>query len=153
MTSTATTPSRTQRYGGQATTPVDRFVWFPIRVAPPEPADTALRGRCVLVMGGEPATRLLVESALRDAGARVVTCPLPEPEADIAAAAAAVVETAGGVDGIVDLARTRSYWLRADERTRDRVESNLREYFRDEHPVTEAIELPYMCLAYLLQRG
>ena len=103
MTSTATTPSRTQRYGGQATTPVDRFVWFPVRVAPPEPADTALRGRCVLVMGGEPASRLLVESALRDAGARVVTCPLPEPGADIAAAAAAVVETAGGVDGIVDL--------------------------------------------------
>ena len=103
MTSTATTPSRTQRYGGQATTPVDRFVWFPVRVAPPEPADTALRGRCVLVMGGEPASRLLVESALRDAGARVVTCPLPEPGADVAAAAAAVVETAGGVDGIVDL--------------------------------------------------
>src|SRR5699024_2229550 len=61
--------------------------------------------------------------------------------------------TALDVDGIVDLARTRSYWLRADERTRDRVESNLREYFREEHPVTEAIELPYRCLAYLLDRG
>src|SRR5699024_9736827 len=49
--------------------------------------------------------------------------------------------------------RTRSYWLRSDERTRDRVESNLREYFRDERPVTDAIELPYMCLAYLLERS
>jgi hypothetical protein len=41
----------------------------------------------------------------------------------------------------------------SDERTRDRVESNLREYFRDERPVTDAIELPYMCLAYLLERS
>ncbi|WP_209326069.1 class I SAM-dependent methyltransferase [Brevibacterium renqingii] len=57
-----------------------------------------------------------------------------------------------GVDGIVDLARTRSYWLRSNETTRARVETNLREYFRDEHPVTGAIELPYMCLAYLLER-
>src|SRR5699024_3325929 len=57
------------------------------------------------------------------------------------------------VDGIVDLARTRSYCLRSDERTRDRVGSTLRAYFRDERPVTDAIELPYMCLAYLLERS
>src|SRR5699024_12591453 len=79
----------------------------------------------------------------------------PRPGAGLRLTDHRIVEftTALDVDGIVDLARTRSYWLRADERTRDRVESNLREYFRDEHPVTEAIELPYMCLAYLLQRG
>ncbi|AZU00779.1 MULTISPECIES: class I SAM-dependent methyltransferase [Brevibacterium] len=56
------------------------------------------------------------------------------------------------VDGIVDLARTRSYWLRSDEKTRNRVESNLREYLRVEHPIPDRAELPYMCLAYLLQR-
>src|SRR5699024_4154868 len=79
----------------------------------------------------------------------------PRPGAGLRLTDHRIVEftTALDIDGIVDLARTRSYWLRADERTRDRVESNLREYFRDEHPVTEAIELPYMCLAYLLQRG
>src|SRR5699024_8463848 len=43
--------------------------------------------------------------------------------------------TALDVDSIDELARTRSYWIQADERTRDRVESNQREYFRDEHPV------------------
>ncbi|RBP64731.1 methyltransferase family protein [Brevibacterium sanguinis] len=57
------------------------------------------------------------------------------------------------VDGVVDLARTRSYWLRSNERTRERVESNLRGYFAGEHPIAEAMELPYMCLAYLLRAG
>ena len=55
------------------------------------------------------------------------------------------------VDGIVDLARTRSYWLRSNEATRTRVETNLREYFRDEHPVSGTVDVPYMCLAYLLE--
>ncbi|WP_152346467.1 class I SAM-dependent methyltransferase [Brevibacterium sp. CFH 10365] len=56
------------------------------------------------------------------------------------------------VDGIVDLARTRSYWLRSNETTRTRVESNLREYLRVEHPVPDTVDLPYLCLAYLLER-
>ena len=79
----------------------------------------------------------------------------PRPGAGLRLTDHRIVEftTALDVDGIVDLARTRSYWLRSDERTRDRVESNLREYFRDERPVTDAIELPYMCLAYLLERS
>ncbi|WP_181273760.1 class I SAM-dependent methyltransferase [Brevibacterium oceani] len=54
-------------------------------------------------------------------------------------------------DGIVDLARTRSYWLRSNAATRSRVESNLREYLSTEHPITGAVDLPYMCLAYLLE--
>lgn len=57
------------------------------------------------------------------------------------------------VDGIVDLARTRSYWLRSNEKTRARVEANLRGYFSVEHPVSGTVDLPYMCLAYLLERG
>lgn len=55
------------------------------------------------------------------------------------------------VDSIVDLARTRSYWLRSNQTTRGRVESNLRGYFSFEHPVDGELELPYMCLAYVLQ--
>ncbi|WP_166971705.1 class I SAM-dependent methyltransferase [Brevibacterium atlanticum] len=55
------------------------------------------------------------------------------------------------VDGIVALARTRSYWLRSNAATRNRVESNLREYLSTEHPITGAVDLPYMCLAYLLE--
>lgn len=55
------------------------------------------------------------------------------------------------VEGIVDLARTRSYWLRSNQATRTRVESNLREYFSLEHPVDGELELPYMCLAYVLK--
>lgn len=55
------------------------------------------------------------------------------------------------VDGTVDLARTRSYWLRSNQTTRARVEANLREYFTLEHPIDGALELPYMCLAYVLK--
>ncbi len=61
-------------------------------------------------------------------------------------------DTPISVDGVVDLARTRSYWLRSEQRTRERVESNLREYFATEHPVAGEMRLPYMCLAYLLRR-
>ena len=55
------------------------------------------------------------------------------------------------IDGIVDLARTRSYWLRSDAATRARVESNLRGYLTEEHPIDGAVDLPYMCLAYVLE--
>lgn len=55
------------------------------------------------------------------------------------------------VDGIVDLARTRSYWLRSNEATRARVESNLHDYLSRERPVVGELELPYMCLAYVLE--
>ncbi|MCF2574323.1 class I SAM-dependent methyltransferase [Brevibacterium sp. UCMA 11754] len=53
--------------------------------------------------------------------------------------------------GIVDLARTRSYWLRSNQTTRSRVESNLREYFSVERPFDGELDLPYMCLAYVLR--
>ncbi|GAA3831523.1 class I SAM-dependent methyltransferase [Brevibacterium ammoniilyticum] len=56
------------------------------------------------------------------------------------------------VDGIVDLARTRSYWLRSDETIRERVETNLRGYLSEEHPISGTVDLPYMCLAYVLDR-
>ncbi|MDN5634708.1 MAG: class I SAM-dependent methyltransferase [Brevibacterium sp.] len=55
------------------------------------------------------------------------------------------------VDGIVDLARTRSYWLRSNEVTRARVESNLYDYFSLDHPVAGELDLPYLCLAYVLR--
>ncbi|WP_309130287.1 class I SAM-dependent methyltransferase [Brevibacterium sp.] len=78
----------------------------------------------------------------------------PRPGAGFALVEHALIEfdTPITVDGVIDLARTRSYWLRSNERTRARVESNLREYFTTEHPVTGTMGLPYMCLAYLLQR-
>lgn len=56
------------------------------------------------------------------------------------------------VDGIVDLARTRSYWLRSTETIRERVETNLRGYLSEEHPISGTVDLPYMCLAYVLDR-
>lgn len=56
------------------------------------------------------------------------------------------------VEGIVGLARTRSYWLRSSQATRTRVESNLREYlFSLDHAVDGQLELPYMCLVYVLR--
>lgn len=57
------------------------------------------------------------------------------------------------VEGIVDLARTRSYWLRSNAATRLRVESNLVDYFSHEHSVEGELKLPYLCLGYLLQLG
>lgn len=58
------------------------------------------------------------------------------------------------VDGIVALAATRSYWLRSDTRTRERVERNIRWYFGEEHPVgeDERIDLPYLCLSFRAER-
>ncbi|MGC3021226.1 MULTISPECIES: class I SAM-dependent methyltransferase [unclassified Brevibacterium] len=77
----------------------------------------------------------------------------PQPGAGLELIADRLVEftTPLDVDGIVDLARTRSYWLRSNEATRTRVETNLRGYFRDEHPVSGTVDVPYMCLAYLLE--
>lgn len=79
----------------------------------------------------------------------------PQPGAGLTLIDHTLVEftTALYVDGIVDLARTRSYWLRSNQATRDRVESNLRDYFRVEHPVESTVDLPYLCLAYLLELG
>lgn len=57
------------------------------------------------------------------------------------------------VDGVVDLTRTRSYWLRASPATRDRVEANLRDYLCRELQLDGEFELPYMCLAHLLRLG
>lgn len=78
----------------------------------------------------------------------------PQPGAGLTLIDHTLVEFATelSVDGIVDLARTRSYWLRSNEKTRARVESNLREYLRVEQPVPDTVDLPYMCLAYLLER-
>ncbi|WP_423057305.1 class I SAM-dependent methyltransferase [Brevibacterium linens] len=78
----------------------------------------------------------------------------PDPGAGLTLIDHRLVEftTELSVDGIVDLARTRSYWLRSDEKTRARVESNLREYLSVEHPIPDTVHLPYMCLAYLLER-
>ncbi|WP_051297738.1 class I SAM-dependent methyltransferase [Brevibacterium album] len=68
------------------------------------------------------------------------------------------------VGDLVALAATRTYWLRGDERTRARVEGNLREFLTGEgrelalasghatpgHAEGEPVvyELPYVCLAY-----
>lgn len=78
----------------------------------------------------------------------------PQPGAGLTLIDHALVEFATelSVDGIVDLARTRSYWLRSNETTRTRVETNLREYLSVEHPIPDTVQLPYMCLAYLLER-
>ena len=57
------------------------------------------------------------------------------------------------LEGIVDLARTRSYWLRSNAATRARVEFNLVDYLSHDHPIEGEIELPYMCLGYLLELG
>ena len=78
----------------------------------------------------------------------------PDPGAGLTLIDHRLVEftTELSVDGIVDLARTRSYWLRSNEKTRARVESNLREYLSVEHPIPDTVHLPYMCLAFLLER-
>ena len=64
------------------------------------------------------------------------------------------------IDDVVDLARTRSYWLRSDERIRARVERNIREFLGEEGRLPAAaagdhreqsgtFRLPYLCLGYL----
>lgn len=78
----------------------------------------------------------------------------PQPGAGFELVDHALVEftTSITVDGIVDLARTRSYWLRSNEAVRQRVEDNLRGYLTHEHPIDGEVELPYICLAYALER-
>lgn len=64
------------------------------------------------------------------------------------------------VETVVELARTRSYWLRSDARIRARVERNIREFLGEEGRLlaaaagdhreqTGAFRLPYLCLGYL----
>ncbi|HJA37443.1 MAG TPA: class I SAM-dependent methyltransferase [Candidatus Brevibacterium intestinigallinarum] len=64
------------------------------------------------------------------------------------------------IDEVVELARTRSYWLRSDDRIRVRVERNIREFLGEEGRLlaaaagdhreqTGTFRLPYLCLGYL----
>lgn len=50
------------------------------------------------------------------------------------------------VERAVELAATRSYWLRSDEATRARVAGNIRDFLGREHPMPEPFGLPYLCL-------
>ncbi|WP_019157375.1 class I SAM-dependent methyltransferase [Brevibacterium senegalense] len=69
-------------------------------------------------------------------------------------------ETEVTVETVVDLARTRSYWLRSDAHIRARVERNIREFLGEEGRLlaaaagdhceqTGTFRLPYLCLGYL----
>lgn len=62
--------------------------------------------------------------------------------------------TPATIEDIVGLASTRSYWLRSSPAVRRRVEANLRWFFTHEQPLAEgeAIDLPYLCLAYRATR-
>ena len=74
--------------------------------------------------------------------------------------------TGVSADDVVELAATRSYWLRSGPRVRERVEANIRSFLSDEGRGLAAesgslltaagepdmFELPYLCLAYLTQR-
>lgn len=53
------------------------------------------------------------------------------------------------VEQVFDLTRTRAYWLRSNQKTRERVESNLRWYLHEHlgHQPGARIELPYRTLA------
>lgn len=69
-------------------------------------------------------------------------------------------------DDVVELAATRSYWLRSEPRVRERVESNIRSFLADDGRELAAesgsliaaagepdmFDLPYLCLAYLTRR-
>ncbi len=58
------------------------------------------------------------------------------------------------VDTVVKLAATRSYWLRSNDRTRARVEANIRDYLAQEagFDTTGTFELPYLCLVSISRR-
>jgi NAD(P)-dependent dehydrogenase (short-subunit alcohol dehydrogenase family) len=80
-----------------------RFTWFPVEVPAlsPTPA-AALAGKRIIIVNGRPSAAERVAHAL----ARGAACPYifaPPPDADIAAAAHALVRQIGTVDGIVDL--------------------------------------------------
>lgn len=55
---------------------------------------------------------------------------------------------------IIELAHTRSYWLRSDEKTRAKVDANLHWYLYEHLSFTpgEAVALPYRCDGFLLRR-
>ncbi len=55
-------------------------------------------------------------------------------------------------EGIVMLARTRSYWLRSSETVREKVEANLRWYLHDHLGFAsgETVRLPYRCDSFAL---
>lgn len=55
---------------------------------------------------------------------------------------------------IIQLAHTRSYWLNASPKTQERVDNNLRWYLYEllEFEPHVALDLPYRCDAFLLQR-
>lgn len=62
------------------------------------------------------------------------------------------------IDDVVELAATRSYWLRSDARIRGRVEKNIRTFLASEgrslaavagdHDGGDVFTLPYLCLGY-----
>lgn len=54
---------------------------------------------------------------------------------------------------IVMLARTRSYWLRSAQRTREKVEANLRWYLHDHlgFASDDVVPLPYRCDSFVLE--
>ena len=56
---------------------------------------------------------------------------------------------------LVELTRTRSYWLRSGEEIRSRVESNLEWYFFEHTGLSEdeAVALPYRTDAFVLRRA
>lgn len=56
---------------------------------------------------------------------------------------------------LVELTRTRSYWLRSREEIRSRVESNLEWYFFEHTGLSEdeAVALPYRTDAFVLRRA
>ncbi len=56
---------------------------------------------------------------------------------------------------IIQLARTRSYWLRSNEHIRAKVEANLHWYLAEhlEFDANSAIQLPYRCDAFLLTKA
>lgn len=57
-------------------------------------------------------------------------------------------------EGIIQLAHTRSYWLRSSPKIQERVDNNLRWYLYEHLAFSEAEEvaLPYRCDAFVLTR-
>jgi SAM-dependent methyltransferase len=132
--------------------------WFDESAAAAEISRTLVPGGRLLILINQLDVRIdwvLRLSRIMHAGDVYRPQYRPQPGAGLSLIEHRLVEfsTPLDVDGIVDLARTRSYWLRSNETTKNRVESNLREYFSIEHPVTGTLDVPYMCLAYLLEKS
>lgn len=107
MSAPASPQPATRRYGGDGvTSPVERYVWYPVVVPPPAPPVRSLPARRVVVLGGSDTTRAGVVSALQTAGAQTTLVPrgtdADTPE-QVAGLATAAVLAAGAVDLIVDL--------------------------------------------------